>query len=156
MCYQWSVKRTLSVECWRRLNRRILCVSARGKFFCLYCSGSIACFKVIKYCVTLQFKVQRKVEHYVIVLITGKWQLCKGLELQQISSEHSPGMAVHISGKLCCWFVGQRKTSFVGKLILKCLQHTEQEICLEKEPVFNTISVSGATVTLQVESDWLI
>jgi hypothetical protein len=42
---------------------------------------------------------------------------------------------------------------FIGKLILKCLQHTEQEICLEKEPVFKTISVSGATVTLQVESD---
>jgi len=32
-----------------------------GKVFCLYCSRSIACFKVIKYCVTLQFKLQRKV-----------------------------------------------------------------------------------------------
>jgi hypothetical protein len=51
---------------------------------------------------------------------------------------------------LICW---PKKDFLVGELVIKCLQHTEQEICLEKEPVFNAISVSGATVTLQVESE---
>jgi hypothetical protein len=39
------------------------------------------------------------------------------------------------------------------ELIVKCLQHTGQEICPLNEPVFNTINVPGATVTLLVESD---
>jgi hypothetical protein len=39
------------------------------------------------------------------------------------------------------------------EFIEKCFQHTEQEICPLNEPVFNTINVPGATVTLQVESD---
>jgi hypothetical protein len=52
---------------------------------------------------------------------------------------------------LICW--PKKDFFFLGKLIIKCLQHTGQEICLEKECVFNTVNVSGATVTLQVESD---
>jgi hypothetical protein len=34
-----------------------------------------------------------------------------------------------------------------GELIRKCLQHTAQEICREKETVLNTVSLSRATMT---------
>ena len=54
---------------------------------------------------------------------------------------------------LICW--PKKDFFFGGKLVVKCLQHIEQEICPKKELVFNTVSFSGATVTLQVESDLL-
>jgi hypothetical protein len=73
-----------------------------GKVFHLICSGSIACFKVIKYCVTLQFKSTKKSITLSLFLYQENDSFVKGRSYNRISSEHSPGMAVHISGKLSC------------------------------------------------------
>jgi hypothetical protein len=45
----------------------------------------------------------------------------------------------------------QSKLLSGGECVRKCLQHTVQEICLEKETVFNTVGLSGATMTRRVE-----
>lgn len=44
----------------KRIGQMNTLCFCEGKVFRLICSGSIACFKVIKYCVTLQFKFTKK------------------------------------------------------------------------------------------------
>jgi hypothetical protein len=63
VCNVLSKKFKESHECGmlKRIGQMNTLCFCKGKVFCLYCCGSIACFKVIKYCVTLQSKVQRKV-----------------------------------------------------------------------------------------------
>jgi hypothetical protein len=63
ICNVLSKKFKENPECGmlKRIGQMNTLCFCEGKVFCLICSGSIACFKVIKCCVTLQFTVQRKV-----------------------------------------------------------------------------------------------
>jgi hypothetical protein len=80
--------------------------------------------------------------------------LKSGLESQQnvfrkqSNDSFSPLRASYYIARL---LAKKRKTFSDGEFVRKCLQHIVQETCLEKETVFNIVSLSCATMMQQVE-----